>query len=413
MIAPGEDRPWLFCQLGAREHYILPRAFHRKGHLRALITDSWVRQGSLVSRIPGTIGHRFADRFSPDLADAPVHAFTGAGLVSEIGRRLRGGKADRWRIIMARNSWFERHAVARMKSAGLLAGAPRPIVFAYSYAALGILRAAKAAGCYTILGQIDPAIAEENIVAEAVAGHEALRPDWERAPAAYWARWIEECQIADRIVVNSEWARQGLLSAGCDGAKLAVVPLAYEGGQSETVRAYPDRFDDARPLRILFLGSLVIRKGIAELLDAAALLADHPVEFHFVGQEAISFPPAALANPRIVRHGPAARGDVAAHYAAADVFILPSLSDGFGLTQIEAQAYGLPVIASRHCGDVVRDEENGLILEEVSGAAIAAAIRHYLQDPAAVARHSRRASESLARFAPDAVAQQLIEAARV
>ena len=55
-------------------------------------------------------------------------------------------------------------------------------------------------------------------------------------------------------------------------------------------------------------------------------------------------------------------------YKEADVFILPTLSDGFGLTQLEAQSWKLPVIASRHCGEVVRDGENGVVLEEVSAA---------------------------------------------
>ena len=60
-------------------------------------------------------------------------------------------------------------------------------------------------------------------------------------------------------------------------------------------------------------------------------------------------------------HGP--RGETAARfYREADVFLFPTLSDGFGLTQLEAQAWRLPVIASRFCGDVVQDGVNGLLL---------------------------------------------------
>ena len=67
----------------------------------------------------------------------------------------------------------------------------------------------------------------------------------------------------------------------------------------------------------------------------------------------------------------APRVTVESYYCDADVFILPTLSDGFGLTQLEAQAWKLPVIASRYCGDVVRDGFNGVVLEEVSARAIA------------------------------------------
>jgi glycosyltransferase involved in cell wall biosynthesis len=48
---------------------------------------------------------------------------------------------------------------------------------------------------------------------------------------------------------------------------------------------------------------------------------------------------------------------------------------------LEAQAWKLPVIASRYCGEVVRDGVNGVVLEEVSGVAIAEVIRGLLRQP--------------------------------
>jgi hypothetical protein len=400
----AKRRPWLFCQLGAREHYVLPRGFHRQGRLRALITDAWAPPQSLLAHAPGRLGRRLIERYSPDLADATVEHFTGSAIGFDLVARLGPRAPSRWSTIMRRNEWFERNAVKRMAERRLLEGSP--VVFAYSYAALGILRAARASGCPTVLGQIDPGITEEDIVADAVSRHAALKPDWTRAPPAYWTRWRKECEIADRIIVNSSWAREGLVQAGVDPAKLVVIPLAYEGPASAVSRDIPARFSGERPLRILFLGSVVIRKGVAELLDAARLLADAPVEFHFVGAESITFPADVIANPRIVRHGAVSRREVAAHYAAADVFILPSLSDGFGLTQIEAQAYGLPVIASRHCGEVVSDGVNGLLLDEVSGAEMAAKIRRYLGHPELVRDHSRQLIANLNRFSATLVGEQ-------
>ncbi|MFA5963283.1 MAG: glycosyltransferase family 4 protein [Sphingomonas sp.] len=407
-MTPANDAPWLFCQLGAREHYILPRGFHRRGRLRALITEAWAPPGGIAARAPGALGRKFADRFSADLADAAVEDFTAATIAFELAGRVRRRAPAGWPAIMLRNAWFEKRVVARMRDKHLLAD--RPTVFAYSYAALEILRAAREAGCRTVLGQIDPAITEENIVADAVSRHARLHPDWERAPAAYWTRWRAECALADHIVVNSPWARDGLEVAGIDAGKLAVVPLAYDAPGARAPRQYPARFDDVRPLRVLFLGSLVIRKGIAELLEAAASLAAAPVEFHLVGGAGIVFPPEVLANPKIVRHGAVSRGAAAAHYAAADLFILPSLSDGFGLTQIEASSHRLPVIASRHCGDVVRDGVDGLLLPEISAAAITVAIGRYLESPEMLGEHARATEGAGRRFAPDTVVGQLIEA---
>ena len=69
------------------------------------------------------------------------------------------------------------------------------------------------------------------------------------------------------------------------------------------------------------------------------------------------------------------------YYRGADVFLFPSMCDGFGIVQSEAVAEGLPVIASRFCGDVVTDGVNGIRLDEVSGPSIASALRELSMSP--------------------------------
>jgi len=402
-LSIGAPRSWLVCQIGAREHYVLARELHRRGLLRALVTDAWAPPESLAARLPGVAGRRLAERYDAGLVDANVVRFTGALAWFELLQRLRSRGS--WELLLARNRWFEGQVARAMHEGDLLAD--RPIVFAYSYAARDIFRAARAAGCETVLGQIDPAITEEEIVAEAVARHPELAPHWERAPQAYWDRWREECGLADRIVVNSEWAREALVRAGVDPDKLRIVPLAYRPVGTPAARAWPTRFDDARPLRLLFLGSFILRKGAAELLEAARLLRDQPVEFHIVGGSDIHVADADRANPRLVLHGPVQRHQVHRHFAAADLFILPTLSDGFGLTLLEAQAHGLPVIASRRCGAVVRDGVNGLVLESVTGASIAEAVRRYVRDASLAQRHGTAAT-ALSHYSPDSVGDRLL-----
>jgi hypothetical protein len=58
---------WICCQLGAREHYAVPRALHRRGRLRMLVTDCWVRPGHPLTNIPGDWARRLSERFQPDL----------------------------------------------------------------------------------------------------------------------------------------------------------------------------------------------------------------------------------------------------------------------------------------------------------------------------------------------------------
>ena len=63
------------------------------------------------------------------------------------------------------------------------------------------------------------------------------------------------------------------------------------------------------------------------------------------------------------------------------MFLFPTHSDGFGMTQFEALEVGLPVIASRHCATLVEHGRTGLLLDQVSGTAIANAIRFFLDHP--------------------------------
>jgi glycosyltransferase involved in cell wall biosynthesis len=224
------------------------------------------------------------------------------------------------------------------------------------------------------LGQIDPGPEEERIVQAEHKRYGHLTSTWQPAPDGYWAAWREELALADRVIINSEWSRECLRREGCPEEKLEVVPLVYvapaahEGAQAVSAERSGD------PFRILFLGQINLRKGIGRLLDAMQLLRDEPFELIMAGPSEIN--PSAWADlPNVHWMGPIARSEVSRVYRSADVFILPTLSDGFALTQLEAQAHGLPVIASSHCGAVVVPGVNGWILPDTEATTICQVLR--------------------------------------
>jgi glycosyltransferase involved in cell wall biosynthesis len=351
-ISSAASAAWICCQLGAREHYAVPRALQLSGLLAELITDVWIRH---------------VGRFHPGLAGARIAAPNLAALRFELKASL--ARENGWKLIGQRNEWFQRQVLAQLKRTKTNGN---HTVFAYSYAAREIFEFARARGWRTVLGQIDPGPAEERIVAD------------QKAPKEYWDNWRRECSLADRIVVNSKWSRDALLSEGVPAEKIRIIPLAYEPWTDthSFQRLYPRTFNAERRLRVLFLGQINVRKGVRQLLDAVRLLNGEPVEFWFVGPTKIHVPQDLRLHPQCRWFGTAPRVKVDNYYRDADVFILPTLSDGFGLTQLEAQSWKLPVIASRYCGDVVRDGFNGVLLDEVSGEAIANVLRRLLQTPA-------------------------------
>jgi glycosyltransferase involved in cell wall biosynthesis len=380
---------WLSCQLGAREHYAIPRALHCAGELAHLITDAWVLPTSFLNHLPQPLFANLRDRFHPDLAQASVHAFTHSLIRFELMQRLQ--KISGWKRIISRNHWFQQRAVELLETLTPQLNT-RPILFAYSYAALELFRYAKTQGWYTILGQIDPGLLEETLVRQEHIRYPDYQSTWQPAPPQYWMNWQEECLLADRIVVNSPWSSQALRQVGLPANKIDIIPLAYNPPEtaSNFGRTYPSAFSAERPLRVLFLGQVILRKGIGAILEAAELLHDQPIEFWFVGYPGIARSAKIYRNIKWI--GAIPRSQTANYYQLADVFLFPTLSDGFGLVQLEAQAWKLPIIASRFCGEVVKDRVNGLILPEVTGEAIALALEFCLCNPQKLQTFTRSAT---------------------
>lgn len=372
---------WICCQIGAREHYAIPRALHQAGQPVYLITDAWVKPNSIINRIPHRSLKNLQERYHADLAQVPAHSFTHSLLQFELIQKAQ--RRSGWDCVIARNRWFQQRAVNYLRSLTpqIEKQDIQPILFAYSYAALEIFRYAKAQGWRTILGQIDPGPVEEEIVKAEHIRHPEFQSSWQPAPPEYWSSWREECALADRIIVNSPWSSQALLQVGIPIEKINIVPLAYQPPVESRgfTRTYPEAFTAERPLRVLFLGQVILRKGIVALLEAAELLRDQPVEFWIVGPSEITLPTANEAYGKMHWVDPVPRSVAAQYYQMADVFLFPTLSDGFGLTQLEAQAWKLPIISSQRCGEVVSDGNNGIRLPTITGPAIAHALTTCLE----------------------------------
>jgi glycosyltransferase involved in cell wall biosynthesis len=359
-----QESKWLCCQLGAREHYAVPRALKRAGVLSELITDLWCPPRSGLSFWNDAL----SDRFHPELMNASVRSANTSLLVFELASRAQ--KLQGWNLTRGRNSWFQNHAVRQL--ARTKTNHSQIKIFTYSYGAAEVLRFAKERSWKTVLGQIDPGPAEERIVERLhqEAGQSRL---WEPAPKKYWDDWYFECELADRIVVNSEWSRQALAEEGIPDEKITMIPLAFEPGVDAISfqRTYPGAFTTHRPMRVLFLGQINLRKGVHTLLEAVQLLKGASIEFAFVGPVQMSVPKAIQAYPSVKWIGPVARRETSQQYRNADLFVFPTFSDGFGLTQLEAQAWKLPIVTTTHCGEVVQDGVNGVVLRNICGETIA------------------------------------------
>jgi glycosyltransferase involved in cell wall biosynthesis len=366
---------WICCQRGAREHYAIPRALRHLGELRLLLTDCWLnRTMPFSTRFP----QRIAGRFHPDLSDATVKSFCLQTLFAEAKQKFL--RRHWYRHQQYLNRLFQEACIREMRQ--MINEDSVRTVFAYSYAAKEIFAYAKSRGWKTVLGQIDPGPLETEIVLSEYAKLGLSAGTCYQSPPEYWSDWRNECSLADYIVVNSDWSRNCLLKQGIPDEKLKIIPCAFVSNHAIEIggKAYPSYFSNERPMRVLFLGQTTIRKGIHILMDAAQRLIGKPVRFTVVG-EGLDHPCLAIP-PNVAWIGQVPRQEAAKYYRQADVFVLPTFSDGFALVQLEAMAWALPVITTNHCGQVVENGKNGIVLEDIRSATLAQALIELVDSPA-------------------------------
>ena len=398
---------WIVSQIGARQHYAIPVGFQQRDQLRLLYTDLWAGPARrLLARGPSA-ARAFAARCHPALPRSKVVAFTARGLLDMLAQRGSGRSVEQthhgW---LATGQWFARAVAADLARRRLDPAADA--FFGFNTACLETLQHLRGRGVPTICDQIDPAQIEDDLVQA-----EAERwPGWQRAsgrvPDEYWARMRQEWAAADRVVVNSEWSRAALVRQGVPAEKLSVVPVAFEPGPAPP----PVRPPTDGPLTVLWLGTVNLRKGIPYLIEAAKrLAASHPrVRFVVAGPVMISDTAVASAPPTVTFLGRVTRDQTADLYRRADLFALPTISDGFAVTQVEAMAHGLPVVTTPNCGSVVTDGTDGRIVPAADAAALAAALAALDDDRPLLREMSRRAVEKSRQFGLD-VQARLLDAA--
>lgn len=402
------------AHLGARMHYSVPVVLERAGMLAQFFTDAYVGPGSAWQGLPRLAellpaGYRPAGlkrllgRRDEALPPDKVTAFNLFGAAYTLAQRRAGKGKPLERVFLK----YGRRFAERVARHPLCAGQG---VYTFLSMAQPLFQQASRQGMKCILDQF---IAPWKILAQLLEEEYEKWPEWETT--SFWAApshdFLEmeeqERHLADAIICPSEFVAQGLKSLDIPPHKIFVVPYGIEVDRFSVARR-PWR--GRRPLRLLFLGGVNLRKGVPYLYEALKGLDTTRIRTRLVGPVDIQKPYRDLLSDRVELVGPVPRTEVRQHYAWADVFVFPSLCEGSAMVTYEALAAGLPVITTPHAGSVVRDGREGFVVPVRDPESLAARIDLMAADPELVAQMSRAARQRSREFSWPRYGARLVSA---
>lgn len=386
------------AMMGARMHYAVPRILNDAGLLERFFTDSYVGNkpvleyalAALPSGLRSNATQRLAGRQEARIPGRLVTSFDWLGFRYALARRRARDGSARADVYERFNSLFNnavlRHGLGHANT-----------VWGFNTACREIFQTANKRGHAMLLEQtILPTILEEKLMRETEQDWPGWQPGLEFNDQQLAAREQEEWELADRIVVGSPFVAEGLADCGVAAEKIHVVPY---GVDSRRFSPTPSHSSGGRPLRVLFVGEVGLRKGVPYLLEALARLDSKLVEARLAGGVVLDRDRLSRYADRAQILGPVPRSEMPELFRWADVFVLPSVVEGSATVTYEALMSGLPVITTPNSGSIVQDGQSGRIVPVRDIDALAAAIAEYAEDPALLESH--RAGANAARAHAD------------
>ncbi len=279
------------------------------------------------------------------------------------------------------------------------------------WAGLEIMSRAKELGLHCIMEQT---AADQAYDEQLLADERKLWPDWESAVVtesdyrSMADRERQERTLADLIVCGSEYVRNSLAAVGEDVTRCSVVPYGFTSEATP-----PSRQPRQDTLKVLFAGTLCLRKGVQYLVKVASdTELTGAMQFRAVGPSLISREAESQVRAVIDWRGAVPRSEMRSHYEWADVLVLPTISEGSANVCYESLHAGLPVITTPNAGSVVRDGIEGFVIPIRNSEQLKERLLQLSQQPDLREAMGKAATERAKEFTWDKYATRLLDAIR-
>ena len=323
--------------------------------------------GALPRSMSQSVRRLLMRRHLPDLSTSHVTSQVWPETFRRVASTFpRGVRPNDLELYRYQDRLFEFFAARHMP-------AEAAVVYCTEGVALRVLERASQLGAFAMLeGTVHP----DHLVSVLRPEYERLGLDFGGAFSDNWNRTKLEFSASDLIITQSEFAAGTFISHGIDRDKVLVVPL---GVDLDTF--YPDQRIERQSgrMKVLYVGSLSVRKGLPRLMEALSSVGGSFIELTVVGvlDDAL----AGYCRQQFKRLGERvrwipglSRRELVSLYREADVVVLPSICDSFGQSVLEAMACGTAVLVTDACGVSVTNGHDGVVVPAGDSEALAAAL---------------------------------------
>jgi glycosyltransferase involved in cell wall biosynthesis len=350
--------PCVVVQAGSRDYYQVPLALYEDHNLYKLVTElywpadqKWFQPFRKL--LPESIvAARYCEGLSSQSARISMNALAAFAVMSLTGT----GKLRR----------YKDRALGKL--AGTLARSNNIPLFSYSSYAYDAFQSGGNDLTHRFVFQLHPhATSVRNILQEELErvpqAADSINFEYEMSLSEQeFVKLSKGPELGNGWVVASSYTAQTLVDNGISRDQIHIVPYGIDHNKFPK-RALPANIK--RPFKIIFVGRMVQRKGLSYLLEAVRLLNSKNIHVSLCGR---GFCDHNLLNSfsdvdfEVKRNLPIEQLVHELHQA--DIFVLPSLAEGFAHVILEAMSCGLPIITSLHtCApDVINDGEHGFIV---------------------------------------------------
>lgn len=214
----------------------------------------------------------------------------------------------------------------------------------------------------------------------------------------YYQDMVDEAFMANYILCASNYTKHTLVEQNIKESIIHVVPYGYTKEESQDAQGKNDT-----GLHILYVGGVNVMKGIPYVIQAVQEVQDDNIHFTVVGNTQEIVKEMAQGDQRIEFKGYIPHGELYKEYQKADVFVFPSLSDGFGYAPLEAMSYGVPCIVTETSGisDILSDKEDGFIIRAESSDEIKQKIEWCCNNKEKLMLMGKKAKEKAKQYSED------------